>query len=326
MLLDYIDTIEERDNFNDYIYDLDIPDNHMFFANDILVHNTDSMFLHIEPILKELFKDEFDDMSDDEKIDATFDIVKKCSEYINNDALKKLIAIHDPDMENSLATEFDFNFKEELVMRRLLYMQKKKKYASWIVSKEGKKIDEISVVGIEIVRSDFSQFAKQMMQDVIDKVLKFDYTRFDLIPYVNKTINKCVNAINVGDISVGKPGSWGLRDYDKYTQVINAMIIYNTLFGKEFGRGSRGYVFYIKSINESKIDNYRSKYNDLINNGIIKEETGIRYIAIPYGTELDVSIFKPDVDKMLELNVYNRLKYILDSLDISIDNMYTMGW
>ena len=48
-----IDSVEEIGNFEDeYVYDLEMEDeSHTFMANDILVHNTDSIFVSFKPCM-----------------------------------------------------------------------------------------------------------------------------------------------------------------------------------------------------------------------------------------------------------------------------------
>jgi hypothetical protein len=49
---DEIVSIEELDNTEEYVYDLEMEDeSHTFIANDILVHNTDSIFVGFEPAI-----------------------------------------------------------------------------------------------------------------------------------------------------------------------------------------------------------------------------------------------------------------------------------
>jgi intein/homing endonuclease len=49
-----IDSIEEIGSFEDeYVYDLEMEDeSHTFIGNDMLVHNTDSIFVGFEPAMK----------------------------------------------------------------------------------------------------------------------------------------------------------------------------------------------------------------------------------------------------------------------------------
>jgi intein/homing endonuclease len=49
-----IDSIEEIGEFdNDYVYDLEMEDeSHTFITNNILIHNTDSIFVGFEPAIK----------------------------------------------------------------------------------------------------------------------------------------------------------------------------------------------------------------------------------------------------------------------------------
>ena len=51
--IEEIESIEQLEDFNDeYVYDLEVEDSHMFFANDILAHNS----IYFEFLLKKTSK------------------------------------------------------------------------------------------------------------------------------------------------------------------------------------------------------------------------------------------------------------------------------
>lgn len=315
-----LDTIE-RD-----VYDIEVDDTHTFFANDILVHNTDSMFLHIDPILKVILGDSYDDTDDDVKIDKVFDVVCKCAEYINNTVIKEMLVKHNTPSDQSMAHKYDFNFKEEYVFKRAIYRNVKKKYAAWVVSKERKKMDEISITGIEIVRSDFPIFTREMMEDFIEKILRHGYNRYQIIDLFEYYIDKYKELLMNGDLKAATPKKWGLRDYAVETQAIKGMKIYNIIYGNTFKPGHIGYVFNVKDVVLNKIPDINIKLQKMIEEDLIDKKEGIRFITIPENEKLDISIFTPAVETMLQTAVYNRLEDILDTFEVSIDNIDNLGF
>ena len=67
---------------NEYVYDLEVEDgNHMFFANDILVHN--SIYVRMEAINQHLFGEKIVDWNDKEKFE-------KIKDYVDNTFQKQL--------------------------------------------------------------------------------------------------------------------------------------------------------------------------------------------------------------------------------------------
>lgn len=322
-----IKSIEKVDTTEQYVYDVEVDQNHMFFANDILVHNTDSIFLYIDPVIKAIYKDKYDEISDDEKVMKTLEIVKKCSKYVNDYVIKELLKYHNTPSETSIANKYDFTFKEELVIRRALFLEAKKKYALWVINKEGKKTDKISITGMEVVRSDFPRFTRNMMQDIIEKIIKYGYTHIQLLDVVDEYIEKYKQELSKGSFQTGVPGVWGAREYKVLTKAIRGMKIYNILFGTTFYEGDKGYVFDISKVNSKKIDNYEEKLSRIKEEGLLlKNNNSIDVITIPIGQDLDTETFYPNIDSMLEVAVYKRLERIIEVFQIDIRSTNVLTW
>lgn len=103
-----IETVEELNSFNDeYVYDLEMEDgSHTFIANDILVHNTDSIFVGFNPSLKHSeWKNIYFNKEYLESLDKKFVILSsdKLGFEINNPNLVDIkITDHFRKIENSL--------------------------------------------------------------------------------------------------------------------------------------------------------------------------------------------------------------------------------
>jgi hypothetical protein len=321
-----IKSIEKINTKNTEVYDIEVDKNHMFFANNILVHNTDSIFLYIKPVLKALYKDKFDNIPDDDKALKTLEIVRKCSEYVNKYVIKNMLDYHNTPSEQSKANKYDFTFKEELIIRRALFLEAKKKYAIWVINKEGEKTDDLSITGMEIVRSDFPRYTRNMMKDVVEKIIKFGYNNMQVIEVVDEYIEDYKKELVKGNFETGVPGVWGAREYKTLTKPIRGMQIYNILFGPSFFQGDKGYVFDVRNINPSKIKNYEEKFQKIKDDGLLLKKNNIDVITIPIGDNLDTEIFYPDIDTMVEKAIYKRLENIIEVFKIDIRNTDTIAW
>jgi len=119
----------------EFVYDIEVEDNHRFFANYVLVHNTDSiMFL----------------------------LGKKSQE----DALKTLENINS-SLTGTMELELEKFYKRGIfVMKKTGEAGAKKKYA--LLSKDG----SLKIRGFESVRRDKCELAKEIQEFVIKKVLE----------------------------------------------------------------------------------------------------------------------------------------------------------
>lgn len=308
------------------MYDLSIPHQHKFFANDILVHNTDSIFLFIDPILRAVLGDDYETTSTEDKVQLVLQIVHTAAEYVNGYVIKKLLEYHHSPSDLSKASTYDFSFKEELVIKRALFTDKKKKYAIWTINKKGQDVDKLIIKGMEVVRSDYPRFSRDMMQDIIEKILRAGLNKTKLIIEVDNYVEKYKKLLMEGHTDAGIPCVWNAREYVKDPRPVKGMQVYNALTGQNrFKAGDKGYRFELDRILISRIDeDARERLNELIRNGTFKKQ--IDTIVIPANTKLDTKICALEMEKMLDYGVYNRLKNILDIYGINVKQTGLITW
>jgi len=130
--------------------------------------DTDSIMISINEFIDNNgLGDIFNSLTDDGKISMIIDITKNIEDYVNNKIYREL----QRKCYNSPVTDFRINFKQEIIAKSALFI-KKKKYAFWCVNEEGAPVDKISIIGLEIVRSDSSEAVRIRMKDIMEMILK----------------------------------------------------------------------------------------------------------------------------------------------------------
>ncbi|MEA3329705.1 MAG: DNA polymerase domain-containing protein [Nanoarchaeota archaeon] len=142
----------EKINTPKYVYDIEVEDNHRFFANYVLIHNTDSIaFLQNG-------KSEYE--------------IKKVLNKLN----KELPGIMELELE-------DFYKRGLWVTTRAGIVGAKKKYA--LIDKNNK----LKIRGFETVRRDWCKLARELQNKVLDKILK-EGNEKNALDYVKNIIQK----------------------------------------------------------------------------------------------------------------------------------------
>jgi len=131
----------------DYVYDLEVEVNHRFFANKILVHNTDSIFMG----------------SNKKSLEEAEKQGEELKDYIN-DFFKNYIK-----KEYNRDSLLDFEFEKVFIkffMPKLRHTEAgaKKRYAGLVI-KEGK--EKLEFTGLETIRSDWTPLAKKFQEELL---------------------------------------------------------------------------------------------------------------------------------------------------------------
>ncbi|ALM75851.1 DNA polymerase domain-containing protein [Thermococcus barophilus] len=121
----------EEIKYDDYVYDIEVEETHRFFANGILVHNTDGLYATMPGADAETIKKK----------------AKEFLKYINS----KLPGLLELEYEGFYLRGFFVT---------------KKRYA--VIDEEGK----ITTRGLEVVRRDWSEIAKETQAKVLEAILK----------------------------------------------------------------------------------------------------------------------------------------------------------
>jgi len=133
------------------VYDIEVEDNHTFFANGVLVHNTDSVYLH-------------DPYNDPKRLAEVCQLISKEQQEDAN----IYIDSHDLEIETAISQMYFFrNDKGQYV----------KKFYAYV--KPGKKGPEVVLKGIKLVKGDCSKLALE----VYDRYIKQDLLDYELCQY-----------------------------------------------------------------------------------------------------------------------------------------------
>lgn len=206
--------------YDDYVYDLEVENIHTFFANGILVHNTDSSFLN--------------------PIDAKFN-----SEQLI-DILNK--SFDDFAKEHGIKNHI-FHIELDKTYSPLLMSDVKKRYCGFLV-KKGKKI--YKATGFESVRRDTSPITEIMQETVFKMILNFK-TKIE----VNDFILSLKEKIKLGTISkemIILPKGFN-KAFDKFkvdSPYVRAAKYSNENLGTHFDQFSDLGIFYVKSVPKGK--------------------------------------------------------------------------
>lgn len=212
--------IEELHNFDDYVYDIEVDDTHMFYANDILVHNTDSSYFitHAE--------------TDAEGIALADRVGSIC-----NDSFPAF-------MRNQFlcGEGFDQIIKtgREIVADRGIFVDKKR-YIMHIIDDEGDTVDKIKVMGLDTKKTTMPKFISKQLNAFVGRLLKGEEWR-SIAPDVVDLKTEIEETDDF--IPYGLPkGIKGIEDYTKrYKQDptirlpghVSASMLYNACLN-EFG-------------------------------------------------------------------------------------------
>lgn len=134
----------------------------------VIYIDTDSLFIAIRDFIKNTIgTDKWDQIDYKKRVEYILRISEVISDYVNERVFNETQLLD----YNSQIKDFKISFKQEIVARNILF-SKKKKYAYWMVNKEGIDKDNIEVTGLEIVRSDSSERVREMLMDIMVDILK----------------------------------------------------------------------------------------------------------------------------------------------------------
>lgn len=132
--------------------------------SNVIYIDTDSLFASALPLIKHKFPNI--DMTDDVAISThILDIVTDVQKYINS--------AYDVYAERFHNVKEHRLFIKQEIIGKAGFWTAKKRYAVWVINKEGIPVDEIDIKGLDVVRSDFPKAFQSFMTDVLWDILKF---------------------------------------------------------------------------------------------------------------------------------------------------------
>jgi hypothetical protein len=195
--------IEDLGIQEEWVYDIEVQDNHNFFGNNILLHN--SVYLTIEPFMN-MYMKKNPDLPMDDYVTWADNFEKKVIKPI----VQKTIVdfAHELNAYNTDAIGCD----REIIGDRAVFMAKKKYFAR-VLDDEGTRYTAedpyIKKTGLELVKSSTPIWSKKYLEEAIPHIL--DKDEADLKIWF-KEIKKCYTESNLNDIAA--VGGLSSIDYD----------------------------------------------------------------------------------------------------------------
>jgi DNA polymerase elongation subunit (family B) len=125
--------------------------------------DTDSTFCSSLPLIKARYP-EFDETDEQFMIDRTNEIASEVQRKVN--------ALYDVYADRFHNTKTHrFQIKQEYIAKSGLWIAKKR-YAQWVIFKEGKPTDKLDIKGLDVVRSSFPEDFKKIMKETLWHILK----------------------------------------------------------------------------------------------------------------------------------------------------------
>lgn len=189
--------------------------------------DTDSIYVSIQPILDKLKS--WNQKSEKDKIR----IISKISLNIQKNINNKLLDIF--AREKCLTKSHFFKIKREIIGKTGIFIAKKR-YVIWIINEEGKKVNKLKKVGLDIVRSNINKEIKNKLEEIIWDILKRKTNQ-----EINKEVRKLLQNIRklpIKEIALPIGVSKTLEEYGKgenksIPMHIRGAIWYNNFIDKD---------------------------------------------------------------------------------------------
>lgn len=279
-------------------------------TNYVAYSDTDSIYIHAEPLLRHLYPD-FEEMSSEKKDDILEEVALKYQDIITdsyNDLAKNCFNVQEHRLE----------MKTECVIRSA-YFRATRRYAQWITKQEGITKESLDVKGLEFKKANFppvlGDFFKQALIDVLKGAKQ---------PEIDARVKEFRQQILDGSIpltQLGNPTS--VKTLNKYTER-------KARAGEMFSTIAKGAPASVRST---------IKYNDLVKFwGLDKEHSYIvqgdkvKWIYLrpnPYQIEA-ISFLDFDLPEKIQkfIEEYADRKKIFDSILLNkLEGFYSdLGW
>ena len=131
----------------------------------VIAIDTDSIFVHALPLIKQRHPG-IDETNVELMTDKIKEMTTEVQDFVNKGYDMYSKKFHGVDKHR-------FFIKQEVIAKSGLWVAKKR-YAQWMVSKEGLVVDEMDVKGLDVVRSNFPKafgiYMKQILSDILNDV------------------------------------------------------------------------------------------------------------------------------------------------------------
>jgi len=261
----------------------------------IITGDTDSIFCR------------FENFKEEKTVGNIHKWCAKIETFLNDDKIVEVVKKHNVDLEfNRLV------LKNELVISRGLFLAKKR-YAIRVINNEGKDVDKINYMGVEIKRSDYPSKSKEFLSELSEMVLKSEKVSITkLLDFVNSQEREFINLIVKGDKTIARPVAYGkkLKDYKVIPQGVRAMEAWNEIMYDIHKTGAKAYMYWVNGIDTTKApEDVARRFEKYIASG-----KKLEVVAIPDEEEGLPSFFVPNVKGAMKFAFVDRYELMLKPL------------
>lgn len=268
--------------------------------NYIITGDTDSIFC------------KFGDFKSELSVKKIQGWCSEIEEFLNKNIIIEMLKKHNTDL--------NFNrlkLKNELIISRGLFLAKKR-YAIRVINNEGKDVDKINYMGVEIKRSDYPQKSKEFLTELSELILKDQTFKLSkIISYISRKEKEFKHAIINREKSIARPVSYAksLKDYKTIPQGVKAMEAWNKIMYDIHRQGAKAYMYWVSGIDFNKISDEKlrleitKKYEKFISEG-----NKLEVIAIPDEEARLPVFFIPDMKASLKFSFQDRHDLMLKPL------------
>ena len=152
--------VKSLGNRKETVYDIEVKNNHNFFANDILVHN--SVYISIKNIVNK----KCPNGTRDEKLEFCDNFAKHVIERILREKFEAM-----KDYMNCYSG--NMRMTREVIANKAIWC-KKKRYAMSVLDNEGYRYQtpNIKISGLEIIKSNTPKFCAKELKEIVGDILK----------------------------------------------------------------------------------------------------------------------------------------------------------
>jgi DNA polymerase elongation subunit (family B) len=292
----------EKIAYNGYVYDIEVDDTHVFYANNILVHNTDSTYFTVPANNKE------------EAI-AFADAVAEAVNQSYPAFMRK--AFH-------CQPEYDLQVKcgREVVSDHGLFVEKKR-YILHVVDNEGETVDKMKIMGLDIKKTTLPKIISSKLTDFIKRLLQGEEWKDIAIDIVNYK-EALMSFDNLVDVGLPK----NVNNLEKYDMVYRVDGVKARLPGN---------VAAAIHFNE-RLKEYDDHDTEMITSGMkirvyyLKTKMLGKFTSIALPSDIEhipdwfMENFVPQIDKTKQLSrlVDNPLQNILKAIDVAVPTAQTV--
>ena len=165
--------------------------------------DTDSTFVSSLPLIEKRYPN-FDENDEQFMIEKTNEVAAEIQNHVNEMYNQYSLYFHN-------TKEHRFQIKQEYVAKSGVWIAKKR-YAQWVIFKEGKPTDKLDIKGLDVVRSSFPVDFKEIMEETLWYILK-QRSKLDTTDMIMEFKDK----IQDSDI-LNVMNNTGVKEISKYTK------------------------------------------------------------------------------------------------------------